>query len=227
MAAAANRFGLRVDARHVLSSISAPTLVVHRSGDPVVPVVHGRYLAEHIRGARLSIFPGDFHESGMGKDEEVLDEIEEFLTGSRQEDAIDRVLKTILFIDADDSVVRRELGHFQGQAVNNTGEGFLASFDGPARAIHCARAIVDDGGANGLKVRAGLHSGECEVRGVDLAGVAVDIGVGVGGLADPGEVLATSTVRDLVTGSGIEFQDRGRHPLDGIPGEWQVLAVKR
>jgi len=226
MAAAANRFGLRVDARHVLSSISAPTLVVHRSGDPVVPAVHGRYLAEHIRGARLSIFPGDFHESGVGKDEEVLDEIEEFLTGSPQEDAIDRVLKTILFTDADDSVVRRELGHYQGQAVKNTGEGFLASFDGPARAIHCARAIVDDAGANGLQVRAGLHSGECEVHGVDLTGIAVDIGVGVGGLADPGEVLATSTVRDLVTGSGIEFHDRGRHPLDGISGEWQVLAVK-
>jgi class 3 adenylate cyclase/pimeloyl-ACP methyl ester carboxylesterase len=248
MAAAANRFGLRVDARHALSAISAPTLVVHRSGDPLVAVAHGRYLAQHIRGARLSEFPGDFHFSGIGNDEDILDEIEEFLTGTRQEHGIDRVLKTVVFtdivgsterairigdrrwhelLDAHDSTVRRELDRFRGQEVKTVGDGFLASFDGPARAIRCARAITAKAGTIGLEVRAGLHCGECEARGDDLAGVAVHIGARVAGLAGPGEVLVTSTVRDLVAGSGIEFHDRGRHTLKGIPGEWQLLAVAR
>lgn len=246
MAAAANRFSMHIDARHVLSAISAPTLVVHRSGDPLVNVVHARYLAEHIPGAQLKEFPGDFHESAVGKDEDILDEIEEFLTGTRQQHEIDRVLKTILFtdivgsteqavamgdrrwhelLDAHDSAVRREIERFHGEEVRTTGDGFLASFDGPARAIRCARAITDQAGAIGLEVRAGLHSGECETRGDDLAGVAVHIGARVGGLAAPSEVLVTSTVRDLVTGSGVEFHDRGRHALKGIPGEWQLLAV--
>ena len=246
MAAAANRFGLRLDARHALGAISAPTLVVHRSGDPLISVAHGRYLAEHIRGARLSEFPGEFHFSGRGKDEDVLDEIEEFLTGTRPEPQIDRVLKTILFtdivgstdrlvrmgdrrwhelLDTHHSIVRRELERFRGQEVKTIGDGFLATFDGPARAIHCAREITDRVGAIGLEVRAGLHSGECETRADDLAGVAVHIGARVGGLAGAGEVLVTSTVRDLVAGSGIEFNDRGRHELKGIPGEWQLLAV--
>jgi pimeloyl-ACP methyl ester carboxylesterase/class 3 adenylate cyclase len=246
MAAAANRFGLRVDARQALPAISAPTLVVHRSGDPLVGVAHGRYLAEHIAGARLAEFPGDFHFSGIGNDEDILDEIEEFLTGTRRQHEIDRVLKTILFtdivestervvrigdrrwhelLDAHRSTVRRELERFHGQEVKTTGDGFLATFDGPARAIHCAQAITDKVGADGLEVRAGLHSGECEMLGDDLAGVAVHIGARVSGLAGPREVLVTSTVRDLVTGSGIEFRDRGRHTLKGIPGEWQLLAV--
>ena len=247
MAAAANRFCLYVDARQVLPAISAPTLVVHRSGDPICDVEHARYVAEHIRGARLSEFPGDFHESGIGKDEDVLDEIEEFLTGTRQEHEVDRLLKTIMFTDivgsterivhmgdrrwhelleAHRSAVRRELERFGGQEVRTTGDGFLATFDGPARAIRCARAITDKDGGDELEVRAGLHSGECEVLGDDFAGVAVHIGARVGGLAGPREVLVTSTVRDLVTGSGIEFQDRGRHALKGIPGEWELLAVK-
>ena len=246
MAGAANRFSLHIDARHALSAISAPTLVVHRSGDPLVNVAHARYLAANIPGSRLAEFPGDFHESGIGKDEDILDEIEEFLTGTRQQHEIDRVLKTILFtdivgsteravrmgdrrwrelLDTHDSTVRRELERFHGQEVQTMGDGFLVTFDGPARAIRCARAITDKAGAIGLEVRAGLHSGECEARGDDLAGVAVHIGARVGGLADPGEVLVTSTVRDLVTGSGIEFDDRGPHALKGIPGEWQLLAV--
>ena len=246
MAAAANRFSLHIDARHALSAISAPTLVVHRTGDPIVPPAHGRYLAEHIRGARLSEFPGDFHFSAIGRDEEILDEIEEFLTGTRPGHEINRVLKTILFtdivgsteravgigdrrwhelLDAHHSTVRRELDRFRGQEVQTTGDGFLATFDGPARAIPCARAITNKVGDIGLEVRAGLHSGECQIRGDDLAGVAVHIGARVGGLAGPREVLVTSTVRDLVTGSGIEFDDRGRHTLKGVPGEWQLLAV--
>ncbi len=246
MAAAANRFGLRIDARNVLSAISAPTLVVHRSGDPLVGVAHGRYLAEHISGARLSVFAGNFHFSGVGNDEDILDEIEEFLTGTRHEHEIDRVLKTLLFtdivgstaravsigdrrwhelLDTHDATVRQELDRFRGQEVSTIGDGFLASFDGPARAIRCARAITAKAGTIGLEIRAGVHSGECEMRGDDLAGVAVHIGARVAGLAGPGEVLVTSTVRDLVTGSGIEFHDRGCHALKGIPGEWELLAV--
>jgi class 3 adenylate cyclase/pimeloyl-ACP methyl ester carboxylesterase len=246
MAAAANRFGLRIDARHALPAISAPTLVVHRTGDPLTGVVHARYLADHIRGARMTEFPGDFHFSGIGNDEDILDEIEEFVTGTRKEHEIDRVLKTVLFtdivgsteravrigdrrwrelLDAHDSTVRRELERFRGQEIRTTGDGFLAGFDGPARAIRCARAISDKTRTVGLEVRTGLHSGECEARGDDLAGVAVHIGSRVAGIAGPGEVLVTSTVRDLVAGSGIEFADRGRHTLRGIPGEWQLLAV--
>jgi pimeloyl-ACP methyl ester carboxylesterase len=246
MAGAAHRFGLRVDARSALSAISAPTLVLHRSGDPLTSVVHARYLAEHIRGARLVELPGDFHFSALGKDDELLDQIEEFITGTRQEHDIDRVLKTVLFtdiagsteqavrlgdrrwhalLDAHDIAVRRELARFRGKEIKTIGDGFLASFDGPGRAINCARAISESTREMGLEIRAGLHSGECEMRGDDLAGVAVHIGARVAGLATPGEVLVTSTVRDLVVGSGIEFADRGRHTLRGIPGEWQLLAA--
>ncbi len=248
MAAAANRFSLYIDARQALNAISAPTLVIHRTGDPLVNVAHGRYLAEHLRGARFSEYPGDFHESAMGRDEEVLDEIEEFLTGTRQEYEIDRVLKTILFTDivgsseravsmgdrrwhevleAHDSAVRAELERFHGHEVKTMGDGFLAAFDGPARAIRCAQAVTDKAADMGLEVRTGLHTGECMARGDDLAGIAVHIGARVGRLAGPGEVLVTSTVRDLVTGSGVEFNDRGSHELKGIPGEWQLLAVPR
>jgi pimeloyl-ACP methyl ester carboxylesterase/class 3 adenylate cyclase len=246
MASAANRFGLRVDAREALGTISAPTLVVHRSDDPVTPLEHGRYLAERIPGARLAVFPGAFHFSGIGNDEDALDEIEQFLTGTRAEHEIDRVLKTVLFTDiagsteravqmgdrrwhelleAHDATVRRQLTRFRGQEVKTTGDGFLACFDGPARAIRCAEAIGEEVGAIGLEVRAGLHAGECVARGEDLAGVAVHIGARVASLASPGEVLVTSTVRDLVAGSDIEFTDRGAHALKGIPGEWQLLAV--
>jgi pimeloyl-ACP methyl ester carboxylesterase/class 3 adenylate cyclase len=245
-AAAANRFGLRIDARQALGAISAPTLVVHRLDDPLTPLEHGRYLAEHIRGARLVELPGAFHFSGIGNDEDALDEIEQFLTGTRQEHEIDRVLKTVLFTDIagsteravrigdrrwrelledHDSTVRRELMRFSGQEIKSTGDGFLACFDGPARAIRCARAIGEEVGAMGLEVKTGLHAGECVARGQDLAGVAVHIGARVASLAGPGEVLVTSTVRDLVAGSDIEFVDRGSHTLKGIPGEWQLLAV--
>ena len=246
MAAAANRFSLLIDARHALSSISAPTLVVHRTGDPLIGVEHARYMAAHIAGARMKEFPGEFHESYLDKDEEILDEIEEFLTGTRQDHEIDRVLKTVLFtdiaesteratsmgdrrwqelLDAHDSAVRCELERFHGHEVKTTGDGFLACFDGPARAIRCATAIGERTHTIGLEVRAGLHSGECVARGEDFAGVAVHIGARVASLAAPGEVLVTGTVRDLVTGSGIEFADRGRHTLRGVPGDWQLLAV--
>lgn len=246
MAAAANRFGLHCDVRQALSSISAPTLIVHRAEDPLVPAHHGRYLAEHIRGARYVERPGAYHFSFAGEDEELLDEIQEFLTGTRHLPGIDRVLKTVLFtdivdstqravrlgdqrwrelLDAHDVAVRRELARFQGQEIKTTGDGFFAGFDGPARAVCCAKAITDSARTIGLEVRAGLHSGECEVRGQDLGGIAVHIGARVVGLADGGEVLVTNTVRELVTGSSITFADRGQHELKGVPGSWQLFAV--
>jgi class 3 adenylate cyclase len=247
LAAAALRFGAQSDVRHVLPSVSASTLVLHRTGDPLIPVECGRYLAEHIDGAKYVEMPGRFHLSATGQDEEILDEIEEFLTGQRHVPDTDRVLKTVLFtdivgsteraaqlkdrrwkelLDEHDALVRRELERFNGHEVNTTGDGFLAAFDGPARAIRCAQAIASRSHGIGVDVRAGLHSGECEVRGEDLAGMTVHIGSRVAARAAPGEVLVTSTVRDLVIGSGFEFAERGSHVLKGVPGEWQVLAVQ-
>jgi class 3 adenylate cyclase len=240
-----------IDVRAALPAVTSPTLVVHRRGDPLVPFACGRYLADEIPGARLVELPGDWHVKGSrGGDDDALDGIEEFLTGRRHEPAtpVDRVLKTVLFtdivdstaraategdqrwrelLDTHDKTIRHELGRFRGEEVKTTGDGFLAAFDGPGRAISCARAIADRSHDLGLEIRAGLHTGEVEVRGEDLAGIAVHIGARVAALAGPGEVLATRTVRDLVAGSGIEFADRGRHELKGVPGEWQVLAVTR
>jgi class 3 adenylate cyclase len=247
LAVAALRFEFQSDVRHVLSSISAPTLVLHRVGDPQVPVDCGHYLADHIGSAKLIELPGDFHLSGTGRDDDMLDAIEEFLTGHRHVPEFDRVLKTVLFtdivgsteraaqlkdqqwtdlLDAHNALVREELERFQGQEIDTAGDGFLAAFDGPARAITAAQAICGRVRGIGLEVRAGLHSGECEVRGQRLAGMTVHIGARVAALGGPGEVLVTSTVRDLVIGTGFEFDDRGRHALKGVPGEWQVLAVR-
>jgi class 3 adenylate cyclase len=239
-----------IDVRSALPAINAPTLVVHRSHDNAVPTGCGQYLANEIRGARFLELPGDWHLDGSedGEDD-ALDAIQEFLTGRRHEPVIpvDRVLKTVLFtdivdstaraaaegdrrwhqlLDAHDTTIRRELGRYRGEEVKTTGDGFLAAFDGPGRAINCAQAIAERAGDIGIDVRAGLHTGECELRGDDLAGIAVHIGARVAALAGPGEVLVTSTVRDLVAGSGIEFADRGRHALKGVPGEWDVLAVQ-
>jgi class 3 adenylate cyclase/dienelactone hydrolase len=248
MAAAANRFALRVDARPVLGAISAPSLVVHRSDDPLVFAAHGRYLADHLREARYVELPGKFHFSALGRDEEALDEIEEFLTGTRRTAEIDRVLKTVLFtdiansteraarikdrrwhelLDAHDTVVRSELDHYGGQEVKMTGDGFLATFDGPARALRCASAVTRKARGMGLEVRVGLHTGECEIRGRDVAGLAVHIAARVLERAQPSEILVTSTVRDLVAGSDLEFDAHGQHALKGVPGEWQLLALRQ
>ena len=239
------RFGALSDVRHVLPAISAPTLVVHRSEDPLVPLTHGRYLAEHIAGAVLREFPGQTHLSATGADVEILAAIEEFLVGQHVVPAIDRVLKTVLFtdivdstaraaalgdrrwralLDAHDALVRGEVERGRGTLVKNTGDGVLAAFDGPARALRCAQAILPQASALGLTLRAGLHSGECELRGADLSGIAVHIGARVAALAAPGEILATGTVADLVVGSGIQFRERGTHDLKGA-GEWRLLAV--
>jgi class 3 adenylate cyclase/pimeloyl-ACP methyl ester carboxylesterase len=243
------RANIAMDVRAALPALSAPSLVLSRDRDPITPAAWGRYLAEHIEGARFVELPGDWHiNGGPGLEEDALDVIEEFLTGHPHEDEIevDRVLKTVLFtdivestqravevgdrrwkelLDTHDRTIRRELERFRGIEVKTTGDGFLAAFDGPGRAVRCAQAVASAARGCGLEVRSGLHTGECEVRGDDLAGIAVHIGARVAALAGPGEVLVTSTVRDLVAGSGIEFGERGRHELRGVPGEWQVLAV--
>ena len=246
-AVAAIRFGVLSDVRRVLPAISAPTLVVHHTGDPLVSVEHGRYLAQRVAGAQMAEFPGNIHMSAIGADGPLLDSVEHFLTGNRVERPVERVLKTILFtdivgsteraaelgdqgwrtlLDAHDRMARLEIERASGQEVKTTGDGFLAAFDGPARAIVCARMIAEQARGLGLEIRAGLHTGECEVRGDDLAGIAVHIGARVASLAEAGEILVTGTVRDLVVGSGIEFDDRGEHELKGVPGEWRILAAR-
>jgi class 3 adenylate cyclase/predicted alpha/beta hydrolase len=239
-----------IDVRSALPAVNAPTLVVHRRDDTAVPFESGKYLADRIEGARLLDLPGAWHLNGSAGGEAVaLDAIEEFLTGRRHEETVevDRVLKTIVFtdivgsteraadlgdrqwrelLDAHDAAIRHEIGRYRGEEISTTGDGFLAAFDGPGRAINCAQAIAVRSQDLGLEIRAGVHTGECELRDKDLAGIAVHIGARVAALAGPGEVLVTSTVRDLVNGSGIDFVDRGLQALKGVPGEWRVLAVR-
>jgi class 3 adenylate cyclase len=248
-AAAVLEMSFHTDVRHVLGAITAPTLIVHHSEHPLWPIQDARYLAEHIEGARLIEVPGPPRTLyGAGVDNRLFAElIEEFVTGRHPAPEIDRVLKTVLFTDIVASTaqlaeagdrrwrerlddfrhqVRAELERYRGDEVNTRGDDFLATFDGPARAVRCAAAIRDSARLLGLDVRSGVHTGEVEVQDDDLAGIAVHIGARVSALAGPGEVLTTSTVRDLTAGSGIEFHDRGRHALKGVPGEWQVLAVR-
>jgi class 3 adenylate cyclase len=246
-ALALTRMSMQIDITRVLPTIRVPTLVVQRTGDLMVPLDWSRYLAQRIPHAKLVELAGQDHMPAAGDAEALLGEIEEFLTGTRAAMETDRVLATVLFtdivdstkravalgdrrwrelLDSHDAGVRRELARARGREIKTTGDGFLAAFDGPARAIRCAAAIVGSARSLGIEVRAGLHTGECEVRGDDLAGIAVHIGARIGALAGAGEVLVTSTVRDLVAGSGIAFADRGQHELKGVPGKWQVLAVQ-
>ncbi len=237
----------QVDVRAVLPTIKVPTLVMHRSGDKFIDIRHGRYLAEHIPGARLVELPGDEAMAFGGSSADELDEIEEFLTGARHTSRSERILATVMFSDIVDSTRRaaelgdrrwrellssielevgRELSRFRGRAVKTMGDGFLATFDGPARAIRCATAIRDQARNQfGLEVRTGLHTGEVEVIGDDVGGIAVHIGARVGSSAQAGEVLVSRTVKDLVVGSGISFEDRGERELRGVPGTWQLFAV--
>ena len=235
-----------LDVRPVLSTIRVPTLVVHHTDDPLIPPEWGKYIADHISGAKYIELPGRnlYHFVEPWRDS--FQEIAEFLTGHRAEVADDRVLATVLFtdivdstrraaemgdrdwhalLDAHDAVVRSQLTRFRGREVNTSGDGFLAMFDGPQRAIRCAMAIRDAVQTLGLEVRAGLHTGECEVRGDDIGGIAVHIGARVSALAGPNDVLVSSTLRDLVIGSGLEFEDRGSYELKGVPGEWHLFAV--
>jgi pimeloyl-ACP methyl ester carboxylesterase len=239
------RMAFAIDVRDVVPAVKIPTLVLHRTGDLVSHVENGRWLARTIEGARLVELPGADHAPFVDADE-ILDEIQEFLTGVREPAEPDRVLATVLFTDIVGStdralelgdrrwrdllerhneVVRRDLGRFRGHEVDTAGDGFFATFDGPARAIRCARSVVDDVRALGLEIRAGLHTGECELSGSAVRGIAVHTGARVASMAGPGEVLVSSTVRDLVAGSGIEFAERGIHELKGIPGEWRLYAV--
>jgi class 3 adenylate cyclase len=241
------RWMMQIDIRGILPAIRVPTLVLHRAGDRAVDIGNSRYLAEHIPGAHLVELPGGDHIVWAGFDE-IADHIEEFLTGRRTESEPDRLLATVLFtdivgstrrsaeigdrrwsqlLDQHDRIVRAELERFRGREVKTIGDGFLATFDGPARAIRCALAVCQAVRGLGIEVRAGLHSGECEVRGEDVGGIAVAIGARVAELAGPGEVLVSSTVKDLVVGSGIGFADRGVHSLKGVPGSWRLLAVER
>jgi class 3 adenylate cyclase len=233
------------DLRPVLPTIQVPTLVVHRKSNRAVLVGHGRYLAEHIPGARYAELPGDEHLPYVGDSDAIVAEIEEFLTGVRRVET-DRVLATILFcdivrstdlvrelgdrrwrdvLDSYYAMIRRQLDRFAGREVKTMGDGVLATFDGPARAIRCAEAIRDGVRQLGLEVRVGLHTGEVELMGDDIGGLAVHIGERVCGSAGPGEVLASRTVVDLVAGSGISFSDRGEHDLKGVPDRWHLYAV--
>jgi class 3 adenylate cyclase len=235
-----------LDVRQALPLITAPTLVMHRADDRAVPCRLGRYIAEHIEGARFVEFPGADHLICTEDPEAVVDEIEEFLTGAKPARPPERMLATVLFtdivdstataaklgdrswrelLDRHDALVRARVENHQGRVVNWTGDGVLAMFDGPTRAIESARAIVTAAPSLGIEVRAGLHSGECELRGDHLGGMAVHIGARVSARAGAGEVLVSSTLKDLVVGSGIEFDDRGTAELKGVPGEWRLYAL--
>ena len=235
-----------IDVRDILPTIRVPTLILHRTGDLIAPVEGARLMAERIPDTRIAEFEGDDHVPFTGDFGPVLDQMEEFLTGSRQSRPLDRVLATVMFTDIVDStrraadagdrrwgelinrhdeLTRRQLERFRGREVKTLGDGFLATFDGPARAIECACAIRDGVGPLGLDVRAGLHTGECELGGDDVRGMAVNIGARVGALADANEVLVSSTVKDLVVGADLEFVDRGEHDLKGVPGTWRLFAA--
>jgi class 3 adenylate cyclase len=235
----------QTDLRPVLPAIQAPTLVIHRKGNRAALVGHGRYLAEHIPGARYTELPGDEHLPYVGDSDTIVAEIEEFLTGVRGVDT-DRVLATILFCDIVHStdlvselgdrrwrdlldayyvMIRRQLERFAGREIKTTGDGLLATFDGPARAIRAAQAIRDGARQLGIDARVGLHTGEVEMIGDDIGGLAVHLGERVCASAEPGEVLASRTVVDLVAGSGITFSDRGERELKGVPDRWHLYAV--
>jgi class 3 adenylate cyclase len=247
-AMALRRMNGQIDVRSTLSAIRVPTLVLHRTGDLDTSIEEGRYLAAHIPGARFVDLPGADHLPWAGDQDVLLDEVEEFLTGTRPAAEPDRVLATVLFTDivasteraaelgdrrwrdllfSHHAIVRRELERFRGRQVKTVGDGVLATFDGPARAVRCACAIRDGVRGLGLSLRAGLHTGECELIGDDVGGIAVHIGARVAATARSGEVLVSSTVKDLVVGSGIAFADRGSHRLKGVPGSWRLFAVQR
>jgi pimeloyl-ACP methyl ester carboxylesterase len=240
------RMAFDIDVRHVVPTIRVPTLILHSVEDEVCHVENARFLAANIPGARYVELPGGDHVMWCEHTDVALAEIREFLTGVREAPEPDRVLATVLFTDlvgsteragelgdrrwrellvSHHAVVRRELARFIGREIDTAGDGFLAAFDGPARAIRCAKAVVDAVGGIGLAVRAGVHTGECEVVGDKLAGQAVHIGARVAAQAQPGEVLVSSTVRDLIAGSGIELSDRGLFTLKGVEGERRLFAV--
>jgi pimeloyl-ACP methyl ester carboxylesterase len=240
------RMNTEIDIRAILPTIRVPTLVIHRTGDRDANVEEGRWLAAKIAGARFTELSGEDHFPWVGDQDTILDEIQEFLTGVRPTPEPDRELSTLLFTDIASStelvtrlgdqawqellerhyaMVREELSRFRGHEVDTAGDGFFATFDGPARAVRCALSVVGDAKQLGIKIRAGLHTGEIQVTGPKISGIALHIGARVAATAKPGEVLVSSTVKDLVAGSNIRFADHGTHVLRGVSGEWHLFAV--
>lgn len=240
------RMNTEIDIRAILPTIRVPTLVIHRTGDRDANVEEGRWLAARIAGARFTELPGEDHFPWVGDQDAILDEIQEFLTGVRPTPESDRELSTLLFTDIAGStelitrlgdqawqellerhhaMVREELSRFRGHEVDTAGDGFFATFDGPARAVRCALSVVGAGQQLGIKIRAGLHTGEIQVMGPKISGIALHIAARVVATAKPSEVLVSSTVKDLVAGSGIRFADRGTHVLKGVSGEWHLFAA--
>ena len=245
---AIRRMNREIDARHVLPAIRVPTLVMHRVGDSAINVELGRYLAANIPGAKYVELPGNDHVPIFERDitDRIVDETEEFLTGSRSEPDVDRVLATVMFtdivdstkraaelgdrqwralLDRHDETVRQQLARFRGQEVKNLGDGFMATFDGPARAVRCAASICELVRPLGIAVRSGLHTGEVELKRDDVAGISVHIAARVAAEAAAGETVVSSTVRDLVAGSGLRFQDRGSRALKGLPEQVHLYSV--
>jgi class 3 adenylate cyclase len=236
-----------IDVRAALPLVHAPTLVLHRTGDRLVAPAHAHYLVKHIEGARLVEFEGTDHFWWTEDADEILDEAEEFLTGARSVHEVDRVLASVLFTDIVDSTRRaaelgdrawkllldqhdalagRQVERHRGRLIKTTGDGILATFDGPARSVRCAKAITEGARGLGIEVRAGVHTGEVELRGDDIAGLGVNIASRIEALAQPGEVLVSRTVTDIVAGSGLGFDDRGEHDLKGVPGRWQLFSAR-
>ena len=237
----------QIDTRPILPSIQAPTLVMNRTGDPCANVEAARDMASRIPGAKFKEYPGNSHSMMLDDMETVLSDIQEFITGERPIDSFDRILATVLFLDIASStdraaelgdtpwrnllksyyaIVRKELARFRGKETNTTGDSFLATFDGPARAVRCALAIALAVRQLGIEVRAGVHTGECELMGDNVGGIAVHTGARIMAKAEPGGVFVSRTVKDLVSGSGINFQDHGVHRLKGIPGEWRLFSAR-
>ena len=255
MRAAANPSAVRayeimngqIDTRPILPSIQAPTLVMNRTGDPCARIEAARDMASRIPGAKFKEYPGNSHSMMLDDMETILSDIQEFITGERPIDSYDRILATVLFVDIASSteraatlgdtrwrnvlnayyaIVRKEFSRFRGKERNTTGDGFLATFDGPARAIRCALAIAQTVKQLGIDVRVSVHTGECELMGDNVGGIAVHIGARIMAQAEPGNVLVSGTVKDLVSGSGIDFEDRGVYQLKGVPGEWRLFAAR-
>ena len=240
------RMNTEIDIRSILPTIRVPTLVIHRTGDRDVNVQEGRYIAERIAGARFVELPGDDHLPWIGDQDAFLDELQEFLTGVRPVPECERVLSTVMFTDIVGStevaarvgdrawrellgrhhaLARTEIARFRGREINTSGDGFFATFDGPARAVRCAGAVRDAVEPLGIVIRAGVHTGEIELDGNNVGGIAVNICARVAAAAGVGEVLVSSTVKDLVAGAGLTFSDRGAHVLKGVPGEWRLFAA--
>jgi class 3 adenylate cyclase len=236
-----------IDTRPILPSIKAPTLVMNRTGDPVAIAAAARDMAARIPGARYIEYPGNSHSAMLDDMDVILADVQEFITGERPVESADRVLATVMFVDIAGSteravqlgdaawrgllnsyyaIVRRALARHRGKEANTAGDGILATFDGPARAVRCALEIAQGVKQLGIDIRAGVHIGECELMGDNIGGLAVHIGARIMAEAAPGEVLASGTVKDLVAGSGLSFSDRGAHVLKGVPDQWRLYAAQ-